>query len=247
MAITEKNSPTVTNLTLDIDIPASRGSAVVFGHADGDGHLAAEQTREWLVQQHINVTTIVSSETRNYNFWKKLASFDLSDYEVVVVVDIAFRFRDPSDSLIRLLEVSGGQPGKQFIVIDHHPLTQPTSPRQNVQLIEVTDPYDCCLGPPQQDLMAVAALCDGAPTTITPTPLLMKRALGIKRAAADAKGVAGNRLLELIRQRQWDFFEALADEDHQMHRSARGFRRSSNEASPLLDYARNHLPSVMTT
>ena len=247
MEITEPNSPTILDSTPDASIPGFPESAIVFGHADADGHLATEQTREWLAKGGAHVTAIVSSETRNYNFWGKLVNYDLSDYHIVVVVDIAFRFRDPGDSLSRLLQVSDRQPSKQFIVIDHHPLTHPRSPRQNVKLIEVADPYECCLGTPEPELMEVAALCDGAPTAITPTPLLMKRALGLKRAAADFRGIAGNGLLELIRQRQWDFFEALADEDHQLHRSARGLRRSSSEASPLLDYARNHLPSVLTT
>ena len=246
MALAETNSPTRPPLKSDISIPTSLSSAIVFGHADGDGHLAAEQTREWLVQRGVNVTTVVSSETRNYMFWEKLPKFDLSGYELVVFVDIAFRFRDPSDSLARLLDVSDRQPHKQFIAIDHHPLVHPRSPRQNVLLLEVTDAYDCCLGVPDPDLMQVAALCDGSPTAVAPTPLLRKRALGVKRAAADVSGVAGDRLLALIRERRWDFFEALADEDREMHRSARGFRRPSSETSPLLECARSHLPSART-
>lgn len=218
----------------------------MFGHADADGHLAAEQTRDWLVQRCVDVTIVVSSETRNYRFWEKLSKFDLSGYGMVVVVDIAFKFRDPLDSLTRLLEVSDRNAHNQFIVIDHHPLVHPRNLRQNVQLIEVTDPYDCCLGVPVPELMEVAALCDGAPTTIAPTPLLSKRALGVKRAAADVNGVAGDGLLELIRERRWDFFEALAEEDREMHRSTRGFRRPSNKTSPLLEYARTHFPSVRT-
>jgi hypothetical protein len=194
----------------------------------------------------VDVTTHVSSETRNYSFWGKLPKFDMTGYGMVVVVDIAFKFRDPLESLTRLLEASDHHPHKQFVVIDHHPLIQPTSPRGNVQLIEVTDPYDCCLGEPEPELMEVAALCDGAPTAIVATPLLRKRALGVKRAAADVNGVAGDGLLELIRQRRWDFFEALADEDREMHRSTRGFRRPSNKTSPLLEYARSHFPSVKT-
>ena len=218
----------------------------MFGHADADGHLAAERTRDWLVQRGVDVMTVVSSETRNYRFWGKLSKFDLPGYGMVVVVDIAFDFRDPFVSLTSLLDVSDRHPQTQFVVIDHHPLVHPRSPRQNVQLIEVTDPYDCCLGVPDPELMEVAALCDGAPTAIAPTPLLRKRALGVKRAAADVNGVAGDGLLELIRERRWDFFEALADEDREMHRSARGFRRPSNETSPLLEYARSHFPSART-
>ena len=218
----------------------------MFGHADADGHLAAEHTRDYLIERGMSVSTIVSSKTNNYRFWSNLAEFELHDYELVVFVDIAFRFREPSESLAHLLEVSDRYPSKQFIAIDHHPLAQPQVQRRNLLLLEVTDPYDCCLGPPNSDLMEVAALCDGSPTRIVPTPRLKRRALGIKRAAADVRGTAGDKLLELIRDRQWDFFEALATEDHEMHRSARGFRRLSSRASPLLEYARAYSSSGKT-
>ena len=233
-------------MKLDLSILTSLNSAIVFGHADADGHLAAEQTRDYLVDRGITVTTLVSSKTHNYRFWDKLPEFDLSDYELVVFVDIAFRFRDPSESLARLLNVSDRQALKQFIVIDHHPLVLPQNPRRNVLLLEVSDPYECCLGVPDSDLMQVAALCDGSPTTVAPTPLLRRRALGVKRAAADVGGVAGDGLLELIRERRWDFFEALADENHEMHRSARGIRRRSSQTSPLLEDARSRSPSART-
>ena len=233
-------------MKLDINILTSLNSAIVFGHADADGHLAAEQTRDYLTDRGIAVTTVVSSKTHNYRFWDKLPEFDLSDYDLVVFVDIAFRFRDPSASLTRLLNVADRQAHKQFVVIDHHPLVLPQNPRRNVLLLEVSDPYECCLGVPDSDLMQVAALCDGSPTTVAPTPLLRRRALGVKRAAADIHGVAGDGLLELIRERRWDFFEALADEDHEMHRSARGIRRRSSQTSPLLEDARSRSPSART-
>ena len=246
MAFAETNSSTRPLLKLNISSPTSLNSAIVFGHADADGHLAAVQTRDYLIARGITVTTVVSSKTHNYRFWEKLPEFDLSNYELVVFVDIAFRFRDPSESLARLLNVSDRHAHKQFIAIDHHPLFPPQEPRGNVLLLEVSDPYECCLGVPDPDLMQVAALCDGSPTTVPPTPLLRKRALGVKRAAADVRGVAGDGLLELIGERRWDFFEALADEDHEMHRSVRGVRRRSSQSSPLLEDARNHSPSART-
>lgn len=246
MGLTQTDSKKRTQLRLSISIPASCTSAIVFGHADADGHLAAEQTRDYLVQRGVRVTTIVSSKTNNYRFWNNLAEFDLHDYGLVVFVDIAFRFRDPTESLARLLAVSDRQLTKQFIAIDHHPFVQPRTPRENLLLLEVTDPYDCCLGTPNPDLMEVAALCDGSPTKINPTPRLRRRALGVKRAAADVRGTAGDTLLELIRERQWEFFEALGDEDREMHRSARGFRRLSSQASPLLEYAMSYSLSGKT-
>ena len=246
MAIAKTDSTTNQYLKSNLRAVTPLNSAIVFGHADADGHLAAEQTRDSLIQGDISVTAIVSSKTLNYRFWEKLPEFDLSGYELIIFVDIAFRFRNPCDSLGRLLAISDRQPHKQFIAIDHHPLIQPVNPRRNVLLLEVSDPYDCCLGVPDPELMEVAALCDGSPTKVTPTPLLKRRALGVKRAAADVHGAAGDGLLELIRERRWDFFEALADEDREMHRSARGIRRPSNGASPLLEYARSRAPSART-
>lgn len=223
----------------EIAIPEDLKSAILFGHADADGHLAAEQSRDWLVRRGMDVDVVVSSETWNYNFWKKLPHYELSRYGLVVVVDIAFRFRDPEESLSRLLSVADSEQHVKFVVIDHHPLLEPREPRENVQLVQVDDPYDCCLGEPNPELMQVAALCDGAPTFVQATETLKKRALGVKRAAADLHGVAGHRLLQLIRQRNWEFFEALSEEDSEMHRSTRGRRNSSSTSSPLLNYARN--------
>ena len=238
MGIPRRRSSTGSLVKSSTNISASDGPAIVFGHADADGHLAAEQTRDYLYARGLHVTTIVSSKTRNYRFWEGLAETDLSDYGLVVFVDIAFRFRDPGDSLSRLLGVTDHHPEKRFIAIDHHPFVHPQETRENLQLLEVKDPYHCCLGTPDPDLMQVAALCDGSPTMISPTPSLSTRALGVKRAAADTGGVAGHRLLELIRNRKWDFFEALAEEDREMHRTARGIRRLSNQTSPLLELAR---------
>lgn len=219
-------------------IPDGVRTAILFGHADADGHLATEHSRDWLVRRGVNVTTVVSSLTRNYRFWEKLSTFELSDYELVVTIDLAFRFRAPQESLARLLEVADRNLDKQFIVIDHHPLLRPQKRQVNLQLIDVEDPYDCCLGEPNPELMQVSALCDGAPTSVEPTPILIKRALGVKRAAADVKGIAGRGLLSLIRDRRWDFFEALSEENKGMHLSARGMRNRSSKPSPLLQYAR---------
>lgn len=232
---------------MEVPVPRSVRSAVVFGHADADGHLAAEYTREHLQGRGLAVEVIVSPKTRNFRFWKSLTSCNIEDYDLVVCVDISFRFRDPKESLDHFLKVSDRYPEKHFIVVDHHSLVRPRQRRANVTMIEVSDPYECCLGTPDTELMPVAALCDGSPTVVVPTMVLRRRALGVKRAAADVRGLAGDRLLELIRNRRWDFFEALADEDAQMHRSVRGFRRRCSEASPLLEEARRRLSSEKPT
>ena len=228
---------------MKVSIPNFARSALVFGHADADGHLAANHTREYLLREGLTTRIIVSPKTRDYRFWRYLSKYPLEDYDVIVCIDIAFRFREPEESLNYLLATAGRYPEKHFIVVDHHPLEAPRRGLDNVTLIEVMDPYDCCLGVPDWEVMPVAALCDGSETAIVPTRLLRRRALGVKRAAADVGGLAGDPLLQLIQERRWAFFEALADEDAQMHRSARGFRRRSSEASPLLEEARRRLSS----
>ncbi len=228
---------------MELQIPNFVRSAVIFGHADADGHLAAEYTREQLVKRGIQADVVVSPQTRDYRFWGKLSQFRLEYYELIVCIDIAFRFKSPEESLGHLLVVTDRYPDKHFIVVDHHPLLSPRERRNNVTIVEVSDPYECCLGVPDAEVMPVAALCDGSQTAIVPTKTLRRRALGVKRAAADVRGLAGSKLLELIRERRWDFFEALADEGAEMHRSARGFRRRCSEASPVLEEARRYLPS----
>ena len=227
---------------MQVQIPAFVRSAIVFGHADADGHLAAEYSREHLSERDLAVQVVVSPQTRGFRFWKYLSNYPLEKYDLVVCMDIAFRFRNPKESLQYLLVTSDHYPEKHFIVLDHHPLPRPRKRRDNVTMIEVGDPYECCLGVPDAEVMPVAALCDGSATAIVPTKMLSKRALGVKRAAADVRGLAGEKLLELIRARRWDFFEALAEEDGEMHRSVRGFRRRCSEPSPLLEEARRSQP-----
>ena len=226
-----------------VEIPRLVRSAVVFGHADADGHLAAQYTQEYLLGEGVTTRVVVSPQTRDYRFWKYLSQCTLESYDLVVCIDIAFRFREPKESLGHLLRAAERYPKQHFIVVDHHPLIPPRRSRTNVTLTEVSDPYECCLGVPDSEVMPVAALCDGSETAIVPTTVLKRRALGVKRAAADVGGLAGDDLLELIHERRWAFFEALADEDAQMHRSVRGFRHRSSESSPLLEEARRRPPS----
>ena len=214
----------------------THSSAIVFGHADADGHVAAEQTRTNLLADGVNVAAVVvSAETRNYRFWDcTFVDLDFSSYDMVVAVDIAFSFREPMSSLDALLKVVDDHPSTEFVVVDHHPLAQPRHRRENLSLIEVQDPHDCCFGQPSEELMAIAALCDGGPTSVKASPETKRRALGVRRAAADVGGLAGLTLLKLLAGRRWDFFEALADESPELHRAVRGRRRSGNEPSPLL-------------
>ena len=149
MALTKADSASKTPTPIEIEVPPSFENAIVFGHRDADGHLAAEQTRDYLVQNGLRVTTVVSSLTGNYNFWKRLPTIDLSGYELVVFVDIAFRFSNPGESLDYLLKVADGQGGKRFIAIDHHLIPRPEWERGNLELYEVSDPLRLLFGPAQ--------------------------------------------------------------------------------------------------
>ena len=217
-------------------------TAIVFGHADGDGHLAAEQSRTNLQANGINVSrVVVGPETRNYRFWEQTFSqWNFKGSQLVYVVDIAFSFRDPKRSLKTVVQVADDHPATQFVVIDHHPLKLPPRPRPNLKLVEVSSAYDCCVGTPSDDLMVVAAICDRDETSVRSrlTMLMKKRAIGVRRAAADTCGVAGPNLLMLLRDRRWDFFEALADEPADFHILARGRRRACSADSPMLEAAK---------
>ena len=216
--------------------------AVIFGHCDADGHLAAEQTRTNLEAEGIKVKKIViGPETRNYRFWERTFSdVDLRLFRLVVIVDIAFDFRNPDSSLAAALRTVDGYPDTHFIVIDHHPLKQPETPRSNLTLIEVDSAYDCCIGLPSLELMALAAICDGH-TKAVPSGIpveFKRRAIGVRRAAADINGFAGYRLLAILRRRQCDFFEALAAEPSEFHATVRGRRTQRCLKSPILEAAK---------
>ena len=216
--------------------------ALVFGHSDADGHLAAEQTRTNLQTEGINVNeVIVSNSTRNYRFWEtSFTQSDFKNHQLVVIVDIAFNFRDPLRSLTAVLETIDNYPNTQFLIIDHHPLPQPERQRSNLSLVEVDSAYKCCFGPPSDELMVVAAICDRDEKTVRPriTPAFKKRAVGVRRAAADIFGLAGSQLLNLIRKRRWEFFEELAAEPPKFHLSVRGRRRTTSPVSPLIEAAK---------
>jgi hypothetical protein len=218
---------------------SSKSPAILFGHADPDGYLATEQTRTNLKAVGVRVTKmVVSDQTANYRFWEgKFATTNFSRYGLVVTVDIAFSFRSPGVSLAALIQAADANPGTHFVVVDHHPLLRPPMTYSNLSLIEVDTAYRCCLGEPSDDLMAVAAICEGELIRGRRTPLREKRALGVRRAAADVQGIAGLRLLKILEERNWAFFEALADEPREYHHTARGRRTAKSLSSPILQHA----------
>lgn len=247
MGITKKNSitsKTITSFTQNQrrHLSVAKGSkVVVFGHADADGHLAVEQTRSNLSGDGITrITTVVSQLTRSYSFWERgFKECDFSKFDVAIVVDIAFSFKEPSASLEHVLSVAAVFPNTDFYIIDHHPLERPAKPRPNLELVEVPSPYHCCFGPPSNELMVLAEICDGDERAVADLMSLKSRvrAIGIQRAAADIEGVAGKRLLQLLKRRDWTFFEDLAEEPARNHLTVRGRRHPNSRHSPLLSVA----------
>lgn len=157
----------------------------------------------------------------------------------MVVVDIAFKFKDPTQSLKAVLDVVDHNPDTYFVIVDHHPVPHPKRSRPNLSLVEARSAYDCCLGTPSDELMVIAAICDGDGAMVGSriSDVQRKRADGVRRAAADMAGVAGSTLIKLLELRRWDFFENLADEPEEFHRRARGRRTTRSQASPMLEAA----------
>jgi hypothetical protein len=187
---------------------------------------------------NFSVEVVISESTRNYTFWASLQSLDLQHYSHVVVVDIAFSFRHPGVSLNELLRVVDSNPTRHFAVVDHHPLLKPSRSRPNLQLVEVGSAYECCVGSPNWDLMFLAALCEKERfTRRVASDQEVQRALGVRRAAADRKGVAGQLLMDRLEHRDWSFFEALAEEPREYHRNVRGRRVGTSLPSPILETA----------
>jgi len=215
-----------------------KDSALIFAHSDADGHLAAVQTKEHLLDSGCKtVHTFVDRRyTRNWTFWENaFQAADFGDASLVVVVDLMFKPQDPESSLEALFYRAKKERKRSFIVIDHHSYSRHISGRNNVRIDIVPSVYQCCLGPPS-DLMLVASICDKDEQPVKALLSLThhKRALGMKRAVTDVDGFAGPLTLRLLEQRYWQIFENLADEPADYHRTFYGNRIDRSPRSPLL-------------
>ena len=97
--------------------------AMVLGHADADGYLASEQTRENLEKEGLRVVDVVVDPeiTSNYNFWERgFQDVDLREADFVVVVDIMLNPRAPAISFDAMTRRVRSEPATEFVVIDHH-------------------------------------------------------------------------------------------------------------------------------
>lgn len=213
--------------------------AIVFGHADGDGYLAAEVTRENLVEEGWVVDDVVvhPKKTKNYKFWKAhFSEWDFEHVQLVVAVDISFDPKEPKQSCEALAHHASEFPSTRFLVIDHHPLPAGNWMPKNVTLFEADSVYKCCYGDPN-DLMVIASICDDDEEPVNALILPSHRILaeGIKRAAADKKGVAGEKLVSILRNKQWAWVFAVGTESGTSHKSLYGNRTTTSTPSPALD------------
>ncbi len=84
---------------------------LVIGHADGDGHLAVEQSRRNLhAEGALTIEVLVEPPiTSGWRFWETaLGSVDFGEAELVLFVDLMFNPREPRRSFERCVRSSTG-------------------------------------------------------------------------------------------------------------------------------------------
>lgn len=221
-------------------IPMSK-KALLFAHADGDGHLAAEQSRRNLVEDGYDVQAVVvhPTLTRNWRFWSQhFQEADFSDNEYIFVVDIMLAGKEWKDNCASLLKRVRAEPHRRFHVIDHHHVAINERLPANLKLEFTKSVYDCCYGG-SSELMLIASICDRdeQPVQNRLTQRHRRIAAGISRAVSDRAVLAGAPLLRLIRNECWAVFEQLADEPADYHRTFYGNRTAKEPLSPLLQIA----------
>ncbi len=225
-------------------VPASKrsspGKAIIFAHSDGDGHLAAEQTRRNLLEDGYEIGAVVvhPTLTRNYRFWEQhFQCADFDDCDHVFVVDIMLASKDPANTWEALLKRVRMEHDRQFHVIDHHAVELPKLPA-NLEVTISDSVYECCYGEPSE-LMLVAAVCDRdeEPVRHLLTERHRRLAVGVNRAVSERTVLAGGPLLRLLRDECWGVFEQFADEPAEYHRTFYGNRTAKEPLSPLLQIA----------
>jgi hypothetical protein len=211
---------------------------LVVGHADGDGHLIAEQVRRNLsLLPKSQVSVVVDPRrTQGHQAWLHLDRIpELEAADVVFFVDLMFSpfaFDEESDALI---EYASSRPQVRFYVIDHHPL--PLARLLSVPNIRTAyrpDVYECAVGP-RSGMMVLAAICErqkeGVADVRKPHHDVLAR--GVRRAAAPGGSLAGGPLMELLKADRWDVIYALGEDDDVYHRLVRGRRVSNSPKSKV--------------
>jgi hypothetical protein len=217
------------------------GKAIIFGHSDGDGHLAAEQTRRNLEDDGCDVTSVIVHPmwTRNFRFWEQhFQEADFGDNEHVFVVDIMLASPDVDATWAAVCSRVRKETDRRFYLIDHHKVSMPSTLPRNLH-VEIRDTvYECCYGTPSE-LMLIASICDRdeEPVAGKLTERHRRLARGVTRASTERNVLSGQPLLYLLRNDHWSVFEQLADEPADFHRTFYGNRTSKQPLSPLLQMA----------
>lgn len=212
--------------------------AIIFSHADADGHVIAVQSKRNLIKAGYEVIDVVVDPvlTRNYRFWEDhFQAADFGDSDHVFIFDIMLNSKNPTTSLEAIASRAKSERTRKFSIIDHHPAELRFELPANVSLQLVDAVYDCCYGEPTE-LMYLAAICDKEAASVRDriSEWHLKVAKGIHRAVTDRKRIAGRILLDLIETGQWGVFRALADEPDSLHRTMYGNRILESQESPAL-------------
>jgi hypothetical protein len=214
-------------------------SVLVISHADGDGHVIAEQVRRNLAAvPTFDIATIVDPiRTRDHKTWTHLDAIpEIDAAEIIFFVDLMFApmsFAAEADALVDFVTK---RPTKQFFVLDHHPLPLRRLYRApNLRPVYRPDVFDCTFGAASH-LMVLAALLESQPSRVkaekSHDDVILAR--GIKRAAAPGGPLVGEKLLALIRHERWNELADLGRDDARFHRLPRGRRPIGDPLSVVL-------------
>lgn len=224
---------------------------LVVGHADADGHIISEQVRRNLsLIPGFDVNVVVDPDrTKDHKAWMKLNELgEIDGADTVFFVDMMFAPASFDDEARALVSFVRDYPGKQFFLIDHHPLpARRLADAQNLRSIYRSSVFDCVIGP-RSGMMIAAAICENQATDVADIkqPVHDIIAQGTKRAAALGGDLPGARLLALLRSDRWDSLLALGEDDKSFHYLPRGRRQSGSELSPAMISAIEVADEVLT-
>jgi hypothetical protein len=218
---------------------AMKRQALIVSHADGDGHLIAEQVRRNLsLIKTFDVKVVVDPQrTKDHKSWMKLNTLtEVDDADFVFFMDLMFSPSSFEVEANSLVDFARGRPGKRFFLMDHHPLpSHRLGKAGNLRVAYRPDVFECTLGP-RSGMMVVAALCEKQTTEVSAVKTHVHEILagGMRRAAALGGKLPGEKLLALLRADRWDAVLRLGEDDRAYHRLPRGRRPPMQRSSPVL-------------
>jgi hypothetical protein len=218
---------------------AMKRQALIISHADGDGHLIAEQVRRNLsLIEAFDVKVVVDPErTKDHRAWMKLDTLtEIGGADFVFFMDLMFAPASFEIEANALVDFASGYPDKRFFLMDHHPLpSRRLGKAKNLRVAYRPDVFDCTLGP-RSGMMVVAALCEKQVSEVSAVKTHVHEILagGMRRAAALGGKLPGEKLLALLKADRWDAVLRLGEDDRAYHRLPRGRRPPMEPSSPVL-------------